>query len=472
MLKQSALFLILPTALFLSASVYSQTVLDTNRQKDLSIAIYNENRALVKDTREVNLQAGFNNISFSNISANIIPESAILSGNDIQTKEQNFNYDLLTFDSLLKKAIGKTVTVEYINPKTGEKETNSAELLAYNDGQPILKINDKIEASYPGRIIFNSIPDNLISEPTLSLEIKSEKAGNQVVNLSYLTTGLSWAANYVAELNKNEDKMNLNGFITLSNNSGIPYKSASLQLIAGNVHLVNQFMAQRKLASPRMANGVYMEMASSDAMPTVDNLSDFYIYTLPLKTDLLSQQTKQVALLSNSDIDVQKSYVFDNNLLPHENELKNIKPTIFFSFDNKKENHLGIALPKGIIRLYKDQEKNGLLFIGEDRINHTANLETVKLEMGQSFDVFANAKRTEFTRLSKTAYEAAYEITFKNGGKKDIHITLYQNFPGNWKIVSQSIASTNETSNRVKWDLTVPAGSESLFTYKVQVKNE
>lgn len=471
MIKKSAMALVFSATLLTSASLFAQTVLDTTTQKNLSIAIYNENRALIKDTREANLQMGLNNISFSNISANIIPESALLNGKGIQTKEQNFNYDLLTLNSLLKKAVGKTVNVEYINPKSGEKETNTAELLAYNNGQPILKINDKIEANYPGRIIFNSIPENLISEPTLSLDILSKQSGKQNIDLSYLTTGLSWSANYVAELNTDETKMSLNGFITLSNNSGIPYENASLQLVAGDVHLVNQYMAARKFAAPRMNDAVFMEAAAT-GMPSVDNLSDFYVYTLPNKTNLLSQQTKQVALLSNSDISIQKSYVFDNNLMPYSDELKNIKPTIFFSFDNKKENQLGIALPKGVIRLYKEQGLNGLLFIGEDNINHTANLEPVKLEMGQAFDVFADAKRTEFTQLSKTAAEAAYKITFTNGGKKEVKVTIYQNFNSNFKIVSQTKPSTQETSNRVKWELTIPAEEKLVFTYKVQIKDE
>lgn len=471
MSKVSALSFIVSIAILISGSVFSQTVLDTDTQTDLSIAIYNENRALVKDTRQANLQAGLNDISFSNISASIIPESALLSGNGIQTKEQNFNYDLLTSDALFKKSVGKTLTVEYIDSKTGKKEINSAKLLAYNNKHPILKINNHIETNYPGRIIFNDIPDDLISEPTLSLKIKAEKQGNQKVNLSYLTTGLSWDANYVAEINQNEDKMTLNGFITLSNNSGVSYNNASLKLIAGNIHLLNQFMTH-KLDSLQEPKGNPMGMASNSYLPTIDNLSDFYIYTLPTKTNLKSQQTKQVALLSHSDINIQKSYVFDNTLLPSENELKNIKPTIFFSFDNKKENHLGIALPKGIIRLYKEQGQNGLLFIGEDNINHTANLETIKLKIGQSFDVFANAIRTKFTKLSKTTYEAAYKITFKNGGKTDIHVTLYQNFSGDLKIISQSKASKNETSNRIKWDLIIPAEDEYILTYKVQVKNE
>lgn len=448
-------------------SVLNAETIGVDTQKNLDITIYNENRALVNDTRAADLTKGKNAIAFADVSGQIMPESALLQGKDIQLLEQNFNYDLLSESSLLEKAVGSTVTVEYINPATGAIKQNQAELLAVNGVSPILKIDGKIETQYPGRIIFNKVPDNLLARPTLIMDIQSKTAQSQNLELSYLTRGLSWKADYVAELNDTENKMNLNGLVTLNNNSGVDYKNANLKLVAGDVNIVRNYVQPRMMKTMAV-----MESAANMATGNmaVSSLSDFYLYTLPRKTDILSNQTKQVSLLSGKDINVKKTYEFDNSLsLLHTPELKKIKPTVFISFENEKNNNLGIALPKGTVRLYKADNKGKMLFVGEDNINHTANMEKVRLTMGTAFDVFANAKRTEYTQVSSKVSEIASEITLKNGGDKNVTVEIYQNFYGSWKILNESVKSENVNANRAKWTVQVPANGESKLTYKVQL---
>lgn len=455
--------------LTISSGLAAEQIIPTETQKSLSLVIYNENRALVNDTRPVSLQTGDNPIAFSGISAQIIPESALLQGDDIVVLEQNFNYDLLSYSSLMEKAIGSTVTLQYIHPNTGNVTTQSGKLLAFNDNQPIFEINGKIEASYPGRVLFNKIPDQLRARPTLVMNIQSQKSGQQDLSLGYLTRGLSWQANYVAKLNEAETQMDLTGFVTLNNQSGTDYKNARLQLVAGDVNLVQEYIQPRLY----MAKSTDSMLAAAPANEmAVENLSDFYLYTLPRKTDILSNQTKQVNLLSAQFVPVKKSYEFDNSLRPYTTELKNVKPQIYLTFDNIKQNNLGIALPKGVVRLYKSDAQNNMLFVGEDRIKHTGNLETVRLHMGEAFDLSANAKRTSYAKLATNLTESTYEITFKNGGPKNAQVIVYQNFSGTFNILSETVPSQKITANRVQWIIDIPAGGEKLLQYKIRIEND
>lgn len=454
--------------MWLSPAFAVEQNISEDNQTSLNIAIYNENRALVNDTRSVLLQAGNNQIAFSGISAQIIPESAILQGAGINVLEQNFNYDLLSYESLMEKAVGSTVTLQYIHPSTGNVTTQAGKLLAFNNNQPIFEINGKIEASYPGRVLFNKIPDQLRARPTLVMDVSSQKAGEQNLSLGYLTQGLSWQASYVAKLNDTENQMDLTGFVTLNNQSGTDYKEARLQLVAGDVNLVQQYVQPRRY----MEESTDVVFASGLNRASVESLSDFYLYTLPQKTDILSNQTKQVNLLSAQFVPVKKSYEFDNSLRPYATELKNVKPQIYLTFDNTKQNNLGIALPKGVVRLYKSDAQNNMLFVGEDRIKHTGNLETVRLHMGEAFDLSANAKRTSYSKLASNLTESTYEITFKNGGSKNAQVIVYQNFSGTFNILSETVPSQKITANRVQWIIDIPAGGEKLLQYKIRIEND
>ncbi len=439
---------------------------DSNQQ--LTIAIYNADRALVSDTRTVSLTQGVNDIAFSDISDRIIPQSALLNGTDIRTLEQNFNYDLLSYDSLLQKAIGSTVTTETINPATGEKTIGVAKLLAYNNGAPVLEINGKIEGNFPGRILFDKIPTNLRAKPTLVMQIDTTQPANQPLELNYLTGGLSWNANYVGQLNADETQMNLNGFVTLTNDSNVDFKNARLQLVAGNVNVVQEMI------QPRRKNNMVMALNAAPAMlePQVENLSDFYLYTLPRQTDILSRQTKQVALLSATAVPVQKTYEFDNRLRPSGTIYKNVNPSVFVTFTNTTENKLGLALPKGVVRLYKENSTNDLLFIGEDRIAHTAKQQTVRLKTGEAFDVYADATRTAYTQLPDKSVGATYNVVVKNMSNTPKTVDIYETFAGTFNIVTQTHESQKITSNRVKWSLSVPAEGETTLTYRVQMKHD
>ncbi|MBQ3696019.1 MAG: DUF4139 domain-containing protein [Alphaproteobacteria bacterium] len=448
-----------------AVALAAETIIPVSAQQGMNVTIYNENRALIKDERQVNLVAGLNELAFQGVSANMMPQTALLKGKGLSTREQNFNFDLLTKDALLKKSVGQKVTVEYIDPATGKNSRETAEVLAYNNNKPVLKIEGKIETDYPGRVIFDSIPENLRAEPTLTISAVADAAGAETVELDYLTTGLSWKADYVAKLNADESKMSLNGFVTLTNHSGADYKKALLQLVAGDVNVVREYVERPRMLMAKaavMADGMVSNEMEAEA------LTDFYIYTVPHKTDLLSNQTKQVALLSAADIGVNKTYELNQPFGVYDTEVKRMKPDIYVSFKNDEKNRLGKPLPKGTIRLYKEDSKGNMQFVGEDRINHTADKETVRLRLGTSFNLSADMKRTAFKKLSEKIQQGTYEVTFKNGSDAGADVQLSLNFPNDFKLMEESLKGNRTTSNTVKWVVSVPAKGEAQLTFKVQ----
>jgi len=442
----------------------AETVVPVSAQQGMNVTIYNENRALIKDERRVTLAQGMNELAFQGVSANMMPQTALLKGTGLSTREQNFNFDLLSKEALLQKSVGQKVTVEYIDPATGKASRETAKVMSYNNGKPVLKIGDKIETDYPGRVIFDSVPENLRAEPTLTISAVADKAATEKVELDYLTTGLSWKADYVAKLNADESKMSLNGFVTLNNRSGADYKNALLQLVAGDVNVVREY-AER---SYRVMAAKTVNLDASAGYAEAEALTDFYIYTVPHKTDLLSNQTKQVALLSSSDIGVNKTYELNLPFSVYDTEARKMKPDIYISFENDEKNRLGKPLPKGVIRLYKEDSKGNMQFVGEDRINHTADKEQVRLRLGTSFNLSADMKRTAFKKLSERTEMGTYEVTFKNGSDAPADIRLLLDFPDNFKLMEESQKGERVTSNKIKWVVSVPAKGETKLTYKVQ----
>ncbi|MBQ4472481.1 MAG: DUF4139 domain-containing protein [Alphaproteobacteria bacterium] len=454
--------------LSLSCSVVAlagETFVPTTDQTELNVTIYNGSRALVKDERRVPLKKGLNEVSFAGVSEQMMPQTALLKGKGISTLEQNFNFDLLTHSAMMKKSVGSEVSLEYIDPATGKITRDKGTLLSYNDGKPVLKIDDKIETNYPGRVVFDKVPEQLRAEPTLTISVLSDNENTENLQLDYLTSGLTWKADYVARVNADETKMDLNGFVTLTNTSGANYKQAQLQLVAGDVNEVREYNVAPKVMMA-MADGAVRRSARTEM--AAEALADFYLYTLPHKTDILSNQTKQVALLTGTDLGIKKTYELNEPFSVYSDEVKKMKPSIYVSFENTKENKLGKPLPKGTIRLYKEDKNGRTQFVGEDRINHTAENEEVRLKTGTAFNLSADMKRTSFKKMGERTYRGAYEVTFKNGGDKEAVVDLTLYFPTNFKLFDESQKGTRLNSNKVKWSISVPAKGKTTLTYKVQ----
>nr|WP_225907135.1 DUF4139 domain-containing protein [Methyloradius palustris] len=447
-------------------------------QQEVAVTIYNDNLALVKDQRKIKLKNGSNSLAFRDVSAQIRPETALLrsltSPNSFNVLEQNFDFDLLTPQKLLEKYVGKNVTIIKTNPSNGTETSEQAQVLSANNGI-VLKMADRIETGLPGRIVYNDVPANLRDRPTLVMQINSKSATEQNVELSYLTGGLGWKADYVAELNPAEDKLDLSGWVTLTNTSGTSYNNAKLQLVAGDV---NRVVEQRPVMMEMVRRKT--EMAMDAAAPMAEeSLLEYHLYTLDRTTNLAENQTKQVTLLSASAVPVRKELLLQGSEYYYQSSYgdlgQKMKVGVFIQFDNKESSKLGMPLPKGILRVYKKDSAGNAQFVGEDSIDHTPKNETVRLKLGDSFDVTADKKQTDFKRLPNPAkgnalYESAYEIVLKNAKKETVTVTVQEPIPADWKIIQESLPSKKITSNTNIWKVDVPAEGKAVLTYRVQVK--
>ena len=465
-MKKRTLFLsVMVSLIALTAGAQVEKSVPVSEQKSLTMTIYNAGRALVNDVRQVDLGKGRNLLSFVDISDKVIPSSVLFQSKGVRVLEQNFNFDLLTFDNLMEKSIGQTVDVEFIDPATGIVNPNKAELLAYNMNKPVLKIGNRIETAYPGRVIFRKVPENLSARPTLVFDVEAGEEATQNAEISYLTNGISWSADYVVELNK-DNKVDLNGLVTLTNNTSVSYKNTQLQLVAGDVNTVHN-----RGDYMQNADGALMAFSKS-SMPEVESVSGYYLYRIERPTDILSKQTKQVALLSGNDIQGKRTYEYNSPLDFHYGaSFENGKPAMYLTFANTQENGLGQALPKGTVRVYEKDSKGALIFVGEDRISHTAKGQDVRLRLGEDFDITAKGKKVSFKKLDAKTSQAEFEVKISNAKTTPVTVRFNQELPNGWKILSESLKSQKESANKIYWDISVPAEKDVVLTYKVQISD-
>jgi hypothetical protein len=435
-------------------------------QTGVALTIYNENLALVHDQRNVSLSKGENDVSFVDVSAQIRPETALLSSpaGKLDVLEQNFDFDLLTPEKLLEKSVGGMVRVVTVDPDTGDETVQDAKVLSVANGV-VLQIGDRIETRPPGRIVFSEVPPNLRSRPTLLTKLASDVEGKQPVELSYLTGGLAWAADYVAELAPDESKIELKGWVTLTNTSGTSYRNAKLQLVAGQVNQVRPMLMAESKAMPAapLAGGAPMRE---------QGMFEYHLYTLARPTTIAENQTKQVELLTGHAIPVSKEYRFSDILDAYnqrQGEPQRVNAAVRLIFDNSEQAGLGIPLPKGVMRVYKADDDGQSIFVGEDAIDHTPKNEAVKLVLGQAFDVTARGKQTDFEAISDRIFESAYEVEFKNAKKQPVTVTLAQSIPADWKILQESAPHQKPNASTASWQITIPAEGSTKLTYKIRV---
>jgi hypothetical protein len=478
-------YLLLATLSTLSTGAFTMDTSETRStlsdQQSVAVTIYNQDLALVKDTRKVNLKTGLNALALRDVSAQIRPETALLTSinapGSLTLLEQNFDFDLLTPQKMLEKYVGKTVGIVKTNPTTGVETTEQATVLSANNGV-VLKVGNRIEtgltANSFSRIVYDDVPANLRDRPTLVTQINNKGATDQTVELSYLTGGLGWKADYVAELNDKENMLDLSGWVTLTNTSGASYKNAKLQLVAGDVNRVQPQM-QRSM----MRKNMDMVTAEAAAPMAEESLLEYHLYTLDRPTNIMEAQTKQVALLSATSVPVRKELVLrgaDYYYMGQYGEIgTKMKVGVFIEFDNKEASKLGMPLPKGVLRVYKKDSGGNAQFVGEDNIDHTPKNESVRLKLGESFDVTVDKKQTDFKVLPPPTkrnqlYESAFELVLKNAKKQKTTVIVQEPIGGDWKIISESAPHTKANSHLAVWKIEIPAESSTTLTYRAQVK--
>ena len=476
MSKNAVFFPLLATALVGSNLQADEMISNINDQTALAVTIYNENLALIRDRRRLELPGGTLDLAIRGVSANMRPETALLrnisSPGDLNVLEQNFNFDLLTPQKMLEKYTGKTVEIIRMNPATGKETREAAKVLSTNEGV-VAEIGGRIETNPEGRWIFPGIPDNLRDRPTLVTRLSTKAAGSQELELSYLSGGLSWKADYVVNLDRNDSALDLAGWVTLTNRSGTSYPDARLQLVAGDVHQVRENMRYLKKAP-------MMEMAAEAPAPMAEeSLFEYHLYTLNRPTTIADNQTKQVALLNASGVPARKELVFEGQNYYYRSRYdslgQKLKATAYVSFENREEKGLGMPLPKGVVRVYKEDSKGNAQFVGEDRIDHTPKNEQVRLKLGEAFDVTASKKQVNYKKVNhghpySYAAEATFRLELKNAKSKPVTVKVQEPIPGDWKMLRESHKHRKLAANLVEWAIEIPAENSVTLEYRVLVR--
>lgn len=451
-----------------------EVLVENSKNVDMAISIYNNNLGFVRDTRQVDLKIGANSIAFEGVASQIKPETAMLSGKDIDVTEQNYDYDLLTPTNILEQFVGKEVKTVIQNPTTGENIFDKAIVLNNNYGSPILQFNYGVEANFPGRVVYDKVPANLRVKPTLVANLKAKTAGDQKLELAYLTNGISWKADYVAEV-KSDNELNLNTWITLNNETGADYENAKVQLISGSVNQTFEAGNMRPMMAMKMARAATMDNVAYAETASVErtNISDYYLYTLPDKTTIKDKQSKQVSLMNLSNVKYEKEYVISSplylNIGSQNGEFEKVNPNVVYKFVNKKASNLGEPLPGGVVRFYEVDTHSNLQFIGESRIEQSAIGEKIDLTIGKAFDIFAKGKITSVRAISKDINEFDVEVTFNNAAAKVKKVVFEQNVYNKWELLKESLKSEKKNASTIKWSFDLPQNSQKTLTYTVRV---
>jgi hypothetical protein len=455
---------------------FAQTTVTSTQQdqKDLAVTVYNSNLALVRDVRRLQLPAGTLDLRFMDIAAQVNPATVhIVSLNapkELSVLEQNYEYDLLSPQKLLQKYVGKELTlVRLVTENNSTKEVPmKATLLALNEG-PVWKVgNEIITGVGADRYVFPDLPENLYSKPTLVWLLSNKRAGEQTVEASYLTNQVNWNADYVLTLGQEQKAGDLNGWVTVINNSGTAFRHAQLQLVAGEVHRVSEAPA----AAPRP---MAMTRAQAAAPQFVQEpISEYHLYTLERRTNLQDKETKQISLLDATGVSVDKIFEVNGQQYYYHNAQRSGEPIkepveVHIKFKNSQENSLGMPLPAGTVRVYQGDSKGRVQFVGEDRIGHTPKDETLDLHIGNAFDVVAERKQTDFKAFGR-AFEFAFEISLRNHKPEPVAVVVNEPLGGDWTMLDSNFKYEKTTAFAARFTVPVAPNAESVLKYRVRVQ--
>jgi len=433
-------------------------------QGDVAVTIYNEDRALVQDRRQLALPAGRSRQEFPDVSAQIRPETVTLTGDGLGIVEQNFDFDLLTPAALMQKAVGETVTLVRVNPATGVETRERARILAANAGV-VMQIGDRIEVlrddGLPTRVIFDRVPEQLRARPTLSITMDAARGGRQPVTLNYLTRGLGWAADYVALFDEANGRMDVQGWITLTNRSGTAYTNARTLLVAGAVNMADQRRYRYMPPPPPPPPGM---VDAGTETANRERLGGFYLYPLPERTTIADKQTKQVSFLDVSGAPATRGYEYRNPWLGSSDQPLSANSVLRFS--SSRSGGLGDALPAGTVRVYQRDARGNPQFVGEHAIGHTPMGSSLSLATGEAFDVKVRPIVEERTRIDTSPrWRTRMRYTLTNAGSAPVTVDLVQDgLWGDTRILQESQKSDRLTADQARWRVTVPANGEAVVT--------
>ena len=429
-------------------------------QKSVSVTVYNANLGVIKDYRTININKGDSEIKITDVAKLIDPTSVHIKLNG-SVLEQNYQYDLVSLDKILQKYIDKNIQL------IGENsEFIEGTLLSAFGGQIVVRKNDGGLVMLPDvskyRYSVGALPEGLITRPTLVWKVNSPQQGSQDVEISYQTGGMNWHAEYVAVLNENDTKTDLNSWVSIVNNSGATYKDAKLKLVAGDVNLVQQMQ-------PGVSDAVYMrtEKAAQEQFQEKE-FFEYHIYDLQRPATVANNETKQISLFESSGVGVVKKYLYrSGGGYYYYNRGGTNKVSVVVEFQNSKDNNLGVPMPKGKVRVYKSDGES-LEFIGEDLIDHTPRNEKVKLKIGDAFDIVAEEVQTDYKKITDRVYEQAFDIKIKNRKKEDIVVEVEKYVGYLWEVMSSSLSYEKKDATTLTFKVPVKADGENTLKLRLR----
>ena len=444
-------------------------------QAELAITVYNSDIALIRDVRNLTLARGTGNLRFMDIAATVNPATvhfrSLTEPSQVDVLEQNYEYDLLEPDKLLRKYVGRDVTLVRVRRDgDGTKEEEvKARLLSYN-GAPVWQIGGEIVTGLQAdHIKFPELPGNLYSRPTLIWTLENAGGTRHRVEASYLAGKLSWNADYVLTVARDDTTADIDGWVTVVNGSGTSFKNAKLQLVAGDLNRVRQGIGKME-----EMDAMRREMAAAAPAMSQEAFSDYHLYTLARKTTVNNSETKQVSMLGATAFPVQKRYVVEGRSFYYHNAQHPGAPIkdvvqVLYQFKNEEKTGLGMPMPAGTVRVYQSDSRGGLQFVGEDRIDHTPKDETLNLKIGNAFDVVVERKQIDFEKIAGSTYEVEYEITVRNHKSTPVAVEVNEPLGGTWRMLRSSYEWTKTAAWAAQFQVPVAASGAATLNYRVRV---
>ena len=442
-------------------------------QAELAVTVYNSDLALVRDVRNVQLARGTSDLQFMDIAATVNPATvhfrSLTEPGRVSVLEQNYEYDLLEPEKLLRKYVGREVTLvrTRMDGTTSRDEDVKARLVSYNTA-PVWEIGGEIVTGMPAsHIRFPELPGNLFSHPTLIWTLDNTGGTRHRVEASYLARSLSWIADYVLTVGRDDRTADIDGWVTVTNGSGTSFRNAQLQLVAGDLNRV-----KRELNV--MEDAVQLRAPAAAPAMSQESFSEYHLYTLARKTTINNAETKQVSMLGATSFPVQKRYVVDGNLAYYRGARRTGSPIkdsveVFYQFRNDEKAGLGMPMPAGTVRVYQADSKGGLQFVGEDRIDHTPKDETLNLKIGNAFDIVSERKQTDFERIANDVYEFGYEVTLRNHKTTPVTVEVNEPIGGSWRMLESSYPFEKTAAFAAQFKVPVAADGAATLRYRVRV---
>lgn len=424
--------------------------------RTLCVTVYNRDLGVVRDTRPIDVAAGASTVEIVDVPARIDPTSVHLSGDGLRVDEQNFQYDLADSDRIVSRYVGEAIEVVLRNG-----DAKCGRLLSFDGDAFVLELDGGavhvVQRAQVVDLRLARLPDGLRVRPTLVWRLHADAAGARAAELSYMTAGLSWHAEYVAVVDAEDRELSLAAWVSLDNRCGATFEDAQLQLVAGDVRRVPE-------QDPRARVDFALTQVHGAPRFQEESLFEYHLYTLEHRTTLRDRETKQVALFPAATTPVDKALEYRGQRDPK-------KVSVALAFENRADRGLGLPLPAGKIRTYKRDARGQLQFIGEDRVDHTPRNEIIRIEVGHAFDVVGERAERAHRRVSERVHETDVEIQLRNAKDEPVSVDVIEHATGHWEVVDPSTAYERRDARTIAFVVDVPATGSATVRYTLRVTN-